>query len=66
MNISFHFNINNSKKSSTGVTIDIEVDMSRDCSISLNINSFRALLTYFYAFFIEYAECVKAIANNTI
>ena len=66
VNILFSFNINNPKESSTSMTINIEVNMLRDHSISLSTNSFRVLSTHSYISFIEYAEHVKAITNNTI
>jgi len=66
VNTSFSFNINNSKKFFTDMTIDIKVDMSRGCSVSVSINGSRASFTHSYAFSIEYEKCVKAITNNII
>ena len=45
VNAPFSFNINNPKKSSTGIAIDMEVNIPRDCSVSPSTNISRALLT---------------------
>jgi len=65
VNTPFSFNINNPKKSSTGIAINMEVNIPRDCSVSPSTNIFRALLTHSYMSFMEYVEHVKAVTNNT-
>ena len=61
VNISFPFDINtntNSQKSFTGITIDMEVDTSRDWFVSLSTNSSRATLVHSDISFMVYTECV--------
>jgi len=65
VNTPFSFNINNPKESSTGIVIDMEVNIPRGCSVSPSTNISRALLTYSYMSFMEYVEHVKAVTNNT-
>ena len=43
----------------------MEVNIPRGCYVSPNTNISRALLTHSYMSFMEYAEHVKAVTNNT-
>ena len=51
VNAPFSFNINNPKKSSTGIAIDMEVNIPRDCSVSPSTNISRASLTHSYVLY---------------
>jgi len=69
VNTSFPFNINtntDSQESFTGMVINMEVNTSRDQSISLSTNSSRVTSVHSNVFSIAYAECVQALANNLI
>ena len=55
---------NNSQKPSTGMAMDMEVDIPRGQSASSSTNSSRASSTHSNVSSTEYAECIQVFANN--
>ena len=48
------------------MTMNMEIDITRDQSISTSINNFRALLVYYNISSVVYTKYIQTLANNSI